>query len=198
MIQTVIFDTDGMVVHREMYFSQRFSKEFGVPAEKILPFFENEFQLCLVGKADLKEELENYVGRWGWQKPVDELLKYWFEHENTVDERMLESVTSLRAKGIRCYLDTNNEHYRVRYLVDTLGLKNFFDAVFSSAQLGYMKPQQEFWRSIHELIGGPDKGEVLVWDDDEENVKSAKHFGFQAELHSDFDSYKDRMKVLIT
>ncbi len=80
MIKIVVFDVDGIVIRREMYFSQRFSREFGVPIEEILPFFENEFQLCLTGKADLKKEISKYFGRWGWKKSIDELFSYWFSN----------------------------------------------------------------------------------------------------------------------
>ena len=197
MIKTVVFDTDGMVIQREMYFSQRFSKEFGVPMEKVLPFFENEFQLCLVGKADLKEELAKYLSQWNWKKSVEELLSYWFANESNLDKKMLESVKNLRSKGIGCYLNTNNEKYRVQYLFENLDLKKIFDGVFSSAELGFLKPQPEFWSAIHERLGKPDKSEVLVWDDDEENVESAKNFGFHSESYSDYDAYENRMKSLV-
>jgi len=197
MIKTIIFDTDGIVIHREMYFSQRFSQEFGVPMEKVLPFFKNEFRLCLVGKADLKQELAKYFGKWNWRKSADDLPLFWFEHESNLDKKMLESIKVLRNNGIRCYLDTNNEKYRVQYLFYNLDLKNFFDGVFSSAELGYLKPQQEFWSAIHDHLGKPDKSEVLVWDDDEENVGSAKNFGFHSEFYSGFDAYENRMKSLL-
>ncbi|HUW21796.1 MAG TPA: HAD-IA family hydrolase [Candidatus Bathyarchaeia archaeon] len=197
MIKTVIFDTDGMVIHREMYFSQRFSEKFGVPIKKVLPFFKNEFQLCLVNEADLKQELAKYLDQWNWQRSVEDLLSFWFEHESNLDKKLLECVKNLRNRGMRCYLDTNNEKYRVQYLFDNLGLKNFFDAVFSSAELGFLKPQPEFWSAIHKHLGKPNKSEVLVWDDDTENVKSAKSFGFHSEFYSSFDAFQDRMKSLI-
>lgn len=57
MITTILFDGDGIVVNKPLRFSDRFSKEYGVPMEKLLAFFENDFQPCLVGKADLKEVL---------------------------------------------------------------------------------------------------------------------------------------------
>jgi len=153
--------------------------------------------LCLVGKADLKEELKKYLGQWGWKKSVDELLSYWFVNEGVPDEHMLKSVKSLRSKGVACYLGTNNEKYRTQYLFEDIGLKKYFDGTFSSAELGFMKPQQEFWASIYEYLGEPNKSEVLVWDDDEKNVTSAKSFGFRSELYSDVDSYEKRIKALV-
>ncbi len=195
---TVIFDTDGMVIRREMYFSQRFSQEFGVPMEKILPFFENEFQSCLIGKADLKQELAKYLNQWGWKKLVDDLLSYWFANESDINKKILGSIKSLRDRGIHCYLGTNNEKYRVQYLFDNLSLKNFFDGVFSSAELGFLKSQPEFWQAVYDRLGKPAKSEVLVWDDDEKNVESAKNFGFRSELYSSYNSYENRMKSLVS
>ena len=197
MIKAVIFDTDGMVIHRDVYFSQRFSQEFGVPIEKVLPFFNKDFQLCLVGKADLKKELAKYLNQWDWKKSVDDLLTFWFEHESNLDKKILESVKVLRNSGISCYLDTNNEKYRVQYLFENLELRRLFDGAFSSAELGFLKPQQEFWSTIHEHLGKPNKSEVLVWDDDEENVESAKKFGFHAEFYSGLEAYESRMKSLV-
>lgn len=55
MIKAIIFDTDGMTVNSEM-FSVQFNKDYGVPMDNLLPFFKNEFQPCLVGKADLKND----------------------------------------------------------------------------------------------------------------------------------------------
>ena len=58
MIKTILFDVDGVVIPKKRRFSTNFSREFNVPIEKLSQFFENEFQLCLVGKADLKKEIK--------------------------------------------------------------------------------------------------------------------------------------------
>ena len=197
MIQSVIFDTDGMVNHREMYFSKYYSEKFGLEYGKMLSFFEGDFQQCLIGKLDLKEELEKRLELWEWKGSVDELLKMWFEYESNLDEKVLEHVDGLRKKGIKCYLSTNNEKYRADYLMNTLGLKNHFDGVFSSAEVGQSKEWKEFWEFVYKKIGESGKESVLVWDDDKTNLAPAKEFGFKTEFYSGFEDYKKKMEELI-
>ncbi|MEK7610758.1 MAG: HAD family hydrolase [Patescibacteria group bacterium] len=197
MIKTVLFDVDGVIIHREMYFSQRFCRESGTPMEKVLPFFNNEFRLCLVGQADLKQELAKYLNDWNWKKSVGDLLAFWFEHESDLDKRVLDGVCNLRNRGIRCYLATNNEKYRVQYILGDLGLEKHFDGAISSAEAGFLKPQPEFWSAVHDFLNKPDKTEVLFWDDDTLNVVSSIDFGYHSEVFSGADVFKSKMKSLI-
>lgn len=193
MINTVILDIDGVVIKREMYFSTCLTKDFGTAPEKILPFFKNEFQQCLIGQADLKEELKKYIDSWNWPGTIEQLLAYWFKNESDVDQRILQSVKVFKATGIHCALETNNEKYRTEYLRQTLKLNLTFDGIFSSCELGYAKPSIEFWEVIHQRLGQPDKATVLVWDDEAESVKSAQYFGFQAKLYTGFDVFQKVM-----
>lgn len=197
MIRTVLFDVDGVIIHREVYFSQRFCRESGTPMGKVLSFFNNEFQQCLVGRADLKQELKKYLKDWNWNKSVDDLLTFWFEHESELDKGVLEEVCSLRNRGIRCYLATNNEKYRVQYILEDLGLIKYFDGAISSAEAGFIKPQPEFWSAAHNFLNKPDKAEVLVWDDDPLNVVSARDFGYHSELFPGPDLFEKKMRSLI-
>ncbi|MFA5076721.1 MAG: HAD family hydrolase [Patescibacteria group bacterium] len=198
MIKAIIFDIDEMIVAREMYFSERLAIDYGVSLDKILSFFNNEFQRCLVGRADLKQEIVKYLPQWGWDKSVDDLLAYWFSHENKKDERILASVKNLQSKGIKCYLATNNEKYRAAYLFNDLGLAKLFNGAWAAPDFGYRKPQLEFWQALHDRIGQPTKNEVLVWDSHQDNVKSAREFGFQAERYLDFGSYENKIKTLMS
>lgn len=197
MIKSIIFDTDGVVVHRAMNFSERYAKEFAVPLEKLTPFYHNEFQLCLVGKADLKSEIVKYLPQWNWNGSVEELLEFWFIHEKEIDYEILDVVKSLRQNGINCYLNTNNEKYRSDFLWNDLSLKNHFSAIFASGNLGYKKPQKEFWSTIHKRIGSPAKEEVLVVDNEQDNVDSALAFGFTAEYFTDKDLFTKNIQHLL-
>lgn len=188
MGKVVLFDVDGVVVNKPRQFSQCFSAEFGVPVADILPFFEDEFQLCLVGKADLKEVIKPYLEKWGWKKSVEELLEYWFECENYIDERVVGLIKAWRAKGIKCYMQSNQEKYRTEYMKNKMGLGQVADGIFSSAYLGARKPAEEFWQKVFDEIQPAQKEDVLVLDDDQENIESAKKFGFEAELYTGFEN----------
>ncbi len=198
MITTMLFDIYGLIIPREMRFSKRFSDEFKVPMEKLLPFFQNEFQLCLVGKADLKKELIKYINTWGWQGSIDDLLKYWIEYDNSINKEIIDSVEELRDNGIKCFLNTQNEKYAVAYAFEKLNLKKHFDGAFSSDKIGHIKSQPEYWQAVYEKLGSPDKKSVLCWDDDEKNIKTAIEFGFNAELYTDLDTYKNKINSLLS
>lgn len=189
MTKALLLDVDGVVISRKNNFSVRLAEEYRVPPDRILPFFENEFQQCIVGKADLKEELKKYLASWNWTGTVDELLEFWFASEAVKNEPLIEYVQELRKRGVACYLQTNNEKYRVRYLTETIGLVKLFDGVFASAELGYKKPEPKFWQAVLQKLAPLTKEEIMVWDDDQENVASAKTFGFPAEFYIDFDHF---------
>lgn len=194
MIQAVIFDADGMVVVNELRFSEHWEKSGGPPTDITRPFFEHEFQNCLIGKADLKKELVKYVDKWGYTNSVDDLLDYWFSIENNPDNELIEYIRRLRGEGLPCYLATNQERYRTEYFLDTMGFRHEFDDIFSSAYIGFKKPQYEFFEAVmEELPKGTAKHEVLFWDDDEKHVAGAKQFGLLAELYTGFEDFKEKM-----
>lgn len=194
MISTALFDVDGVVVNKPALFSRKYTTEFNVPLESVDKFFDTDFQPCEVGKADLREVLVPYLKQWGWGKSVDEFLQYWFTTEHYVDERLLADINKLRARGVLCYLQTNQEKYRAAYLWNDMNLRYSFDGMFYSAALGVKKPDAKFWELILQSIQPVEKQAVLLWDDKLNIVNSAKVFGFTAELYQGYTLYLPKMK----
>jgi len=192
MIKTILFDCDGPIIKHNKYFSQRLKEERGIVTDSKdeLSFFNNEFLLCEAGKADLKVELQKRLSTWGWRGTVEELIDYWFSDEAEVDLEMKDYILKLRERSIKIFLSTNNEKYRLKYLWEVVGLNKFLDGTMASSELGYLKPQLEFWEQASKRISNIQKAEVLVIDDDETAIASAKVFGFNAELYTDLNSIK--------
>lgn len=194
MISTLLFDVDGVVVNKPFLFSKKYSAEFNISPAIITKFFDTDFQPCEVGKADLREVLIPYLKEWGWKKSADDFLLYWFKAEHYVDERLLADINKLRASGVLCYLQTTQEKYRAAYLWNDMNLRNSFDGMFCSADLGVKKPNVQFWELIYKAIQPVEKHNILLWDDKVNIVESASVFGFKAELYESYSSYLKKMK----
>lgn len=196
MLKTIFFDCDGVIVLRRQKFLEKFADEFGVPPEKLRPFFQNEFLRCQLGKADLKQELQKYLPAWGWKKSVDELLAYWFTAENLADRQIIDYIQGLRAQGIYCCLATNQEKYRFEYLYYHLALNTLFDNLFPSWRVGFFKSQREFWQSVYNFNMG-NKREALTVDDNPEVIAAAKKFGFYGHTYTSLENLRAEVENLL-
>lgn len=197
-VRLAIFDADGVVTSSKK-FAENLEKDFGVKPETLHAFFEGPFQEVLVGKADLKVVLEPYLKEWNWNGTVDEFLAYWFKAEDIVNREVTETISALRSRGIKCYLATNQEKYRLAYMRDVMKFKYVFNALFSSADLGCKKPEPQFFDRMLKRIDPKreiPRREILFWDDAEANVKAAKDLGIQAYLYTDPVSFKEKMEEL--
>jgi putative hydrolase of the HAD superfamily len=124
---------------------------------------------------------------------VDAFLSAWFQWEHRIEERLVQHIASLRAAGLRCYLATNQEQYRLKYLLEDMGFEAMFDGVFCSCRLGAGKPEVEYFRRVWQTMDGIAPHEALFWDDRQDNIDAARSFGLHAELYTDFDDFTTRM-----
>lgn len=194
-MKAILFDADGMLWVGEG-FSKRYQKEYSLNKDEMSDFFSGSFKECKLGKLDLKEELKSYLKQWNWPGTVDQLLQYWFEEENKIDKRIWQEIERLKKKGIKCYLATNQEKYRLDYLKKEMGFEKLFDQVFCSCEIGHTKDSIKFFEVIFEEMKKEDikeKGEVMFWDDEEKNVRKAREFGFVAELYIGFGDFEEKI-----
>ena len=143
-------------------------------------------------------EISNYLPKWGWEKSVDDFLKYWFESEDKIHQSLVEEIHKLRKQGIKCYLATNQEKYRTEYILRNMGFENIFDGIFSSAQVGHMKHTNEYYRHILSQLTDIKLNEILLWDDDMKNIGKAKQIGLHAEFYTSFEDFQKKMEQYFT
>lgn len=185
MIDVLLLDVDGVVITGD-YFSDVLERDLGLTLVDTKDFFGGPFLECLVGKADLKQEIAHYLPQWGWNKSVDEFLNYWFTSHSKINNELIAAVQQLREDGIHCYLATNQEQYRSAYIWEDLGLKDKFDGKFASHSVGYVKKQPEFFEHVVETLKIHPSA-ILFFDDSSIEVASAKGVGLAAEQYVSFD-----------
>jgi len=192
MERRFLFDLDGVLIKRDKYFSQRLSDDYKIPMDEILPFFKGEYKQAAVGRLDLRAVLPEYLSRWGWKKSVDDFLRYWFKSEKAVNDQLLASIQELRKKG-GCYLASDNEKERARYVMDNIGLKKSFDGAFFSCDLGHVKSEPAFFQDVVRSLEIKPT-DITYWDDDQKNVAIADGVGITAFLYEGFDKYLKQLE----
>lgn len=188
-IKAILFDADGVLITSDS-FSTHYEKKFGLPEGTMLPFFKNEFQECVIGNADLKKVVKPYLIEWNWKGTTDEFVQYWLETSSDVDGNLIQTITNLRQKGISCYLATNQEKFRTKYLRNNMGFEEIFDGIFSSSEIGFKKPEEQFYRHICDEIfvrQGIFPHKILFIDDQEKYLHNAKELGINTHLYKNFE-----------
>jgi len=177
MIKAVVFDLDGMVFKNRRYFSIEITEKLNIPKGKVLEFFTTELKDCQKGKLDMKEVMEKtYFPIWGWTKSFEEFTQWWFNGE-TLNARVVELVGELKKQGIVCVLLTNNEKYRLNFLIDEFNLNDIFDHIILPFEVGAIKPEKEIFQAVLEKTGLK-AGEVVVCDDQADRLTGAQELGF--------------------
>jgi putative hydrolase of the HAD superfamily len=196
MIKIVLFDVDGVLLNGES-FSIQLERDFGISKATMQPFFKSSLPASTIGASDMKQDLVPYLKAWGWKGTVDEFVDYWFKAEHVIDEPLIEYVETLSASGIGCYLATNQEKYRIAYILEKMEFEHIFDGQFVSSEMGVKKPDPKYFEQVIEKLQPHDPSEILFWDDRIENVEAARAAGLQAEVYSSFEAFDDQMKELL-
>lgn len=191
--RAVLFDADGMVLLPKR-FSDQIREEYGIPWERMKPFFDGPFRRCKLGQADLKEELAKVAAEWGWRDSVDALVAYWLPIGAVPNPEVLAVAAELRASGVRCGLATNQEAYRAAYLRNVPALRGAFDDWFVSCEIGAQKSEAAFFRASYDRLAsglGPvPKDEILFVDHDAANLDAAGRFGFRTHAFEDVGGFR--------
>ncbi|HYX02042.1 MAG TPA: HAD-IA family hydrolase [Reyranella sp.] len=147
-------------------------------------FFQGEFQEVLRGRLDLYAALHAYLETKGLADRLEQFVDYWFEKDAVIDREVLTQADAWRRRtGGRCFIASNQEHHRIAYLRDTVGLGRHFDELIYSAALGVCKPDRVFFTTAQARMGLQAAQSILFVDDAAANVDAARACGWRAMLY---------------
>jgi len=196
MIKAIFTDINGVLFKEPERFSVRYSTKFNFPLDKMTPFFTHQMDLCLTGKADLKEELAKILPEWKWYGTVDELLAFWLDENESPYTKFIDYLNFLKTKGLKIYLTTQNERYRTQKYVKRLkGLLNY-DKNCSTYIIGYKKSNPKYFETIlnkEDLL----PVEVLMIDNNQKAIESADSLGIKTYFYTDQESALKDVPLLV-
>lgn len=181
-LKAVLFDVDGvLIVHPDPQgWSVHLERDLGLSVSQLQEaFFTPHWTDILHGRAALRDRLAPVLASIAPHLTAQHLIDYWFAQDAHLNEPLLEDAAGLRRAGVALHLATLQEHERARYLWETLGLRDRFDQLHYSADLGAAKPHDDFYARI-EARTGLTPGDIFFLDDKQANVDAARARGWRA------------------
>jgi putative hydrolase of the HAD superfamily len=179
-IRLVLLDADGVIQEPSREWLPRVESVCGDPArasEFLEKFYATE-AMFMAGGEGVGSALEELLRAWNSPCSVGEAMQLW--RCIAKNHEILEIVNTIRARGTSVALASNQQPERARYMSQDLEYDMAFDQCFYCCDLGYAKPDPEYFRSILKHSGVLE-AEVLFLDDREVNVNAAKSLGIHAE-----------------
>ena len=144
-------------------------------------FFGPHWPDVMYGRADLHDRLTPVLAEIAPHLTSQALTDYWFARDAVRDDTLLADLAALRATGVALHLATVQEHHRARYLWETLGFRDRFDAIHYSADYGCGKPDPDFFQAVVARTGFAPADLTLI-DDRASNVEGARACGWRGVL----------------
>ena len=178
-LKALMLDVDGVLIKpRPGGWAADLEGDLGISRAALAEhFFAVHWDDVVMGRAGLYERLAPVLAKIAPHLTSQRLAAYWFEKDAVLDQRLLDDLAELRARGLALHLATVQEHLRADYIWSSLGFRERFDAMHYAADLGCGKPDPAFFAKVAERTGFA-PAEMLLIDDKAENVEAARAAGW--------------------
>ena len=180
-IKAILFDADGVIQRPSPGRRSLWAQLLGgaVSVDAFLHEVSDAERACYIGDGNFEGRFTALLDRWNCTGDLGAALRAWTAIE--VDRGILEIIVTLRASGHRCYLASNQEPYRARYMSETLLYRAAFDDEFYSCTVGHAKPAPAYFRAILDALSVRAEDTLFI-DDLSTNVEAARGVGLRASV----------------
>lgn len=197
----VLFDVDGVLINGyhakpelRHCWDEHIERDFGISRKDFFDHYISGVfvEEVLVGKANMLDTLSAVLPRIGYTGNPQDFIDYWLKNDARLNQDLLAQVKALSAlDGVDLYIATNQAHERADFLMQDLGLGQYFKAIFHSAAIGHRKPSDGYFKGVDQQLGRDPARKVIFFDDTQAIIDAANAHGWEAHQ---FDGVKDLKK----
>lgn len=178
MLKAAIFDLNGIFLQSPKM-SDRFEKDFNIPTSVFLPkLFEIMEATRKPNAGPAFAYWKPALDEWKVNLSESEFWDYWFKTE-IQSEQMIKFSKSLRAKGIKVFILSNNFKERAEYYGHYPWIHEAVDKVYFSWQTGFVKPDKRAWELVlSENNLRPE--DCIYFDDQQVNLDVSESLGIKS------------------
>ena len=146
---------------------------------------------------DLDGVTAGRISRADWVRQVGEMAgsapaaEEWGVQPAVVDDALLELSDDIRCSGLRTAVLTNGTD-TISAEIAALGIADRFDAIFNSADIGFVKPDvRTFKHALRDLAVAAE--EVFFTDDSESKLAGTDSLSMRTHLFEGIDDLRDHL-----
>ncbi|MEM8902653.1 MAG: HAD-IA family hydrolase [Actinomycetota bacterium] len=191
-ITTVLLDLDGVIRHFDGDHLGIVERDHELPSGSIS---EVAFESTLIDQV-----ITGRLTKAEWRDVVGERLgrpaaaAAWMADPGTVDDELLAEVDGLRASGITVAILTNGTD-TIAEEAAALGFDHRVDAIFSTADIGYAKPDRRAFEHVCRELGVEPRS-VFFTDDSETKLDGAIEIGMTAHRYEGVALFRQHLGEL--
>ena len=192
MVTTIIFDLAGVIVNTTKGVEKFIEPLLGLNGVDIYPKLKGkEFQDFIKGKISEEEYWNKIILKNDWKTTSNELKKSIREHFHEI-EGIKGILEKLKKKGFKLGLLSGHTKEWTEFLEHKFNFEKYFDNILYSYQLGYTKPDIQFYKDIIEKMKVNPK-DCIYLDDHKQYLEPAKELGMKIIHFTSAEQFKKEL-----
>ncbi len=195
-IKAICFDLDGVYFtpRGKNSFHQGLVTEYGLSQDVADSFMYKspEMSQLVRGQISIGQFWNRFRTITGITASDQELAARWIR-DYEVNQDVKSVVRQAKELGYKTCVCTNNNPIRLPPLIDLYNLKEDFDCIVSSYEVGHTKPSKEIFEELLRRLDVKPE-ELLYSDDNPERLSGANELGIKTFVFEDFNQFKQKLK----
>lgn len=197
-IKVICFDLDGVYFtpKGKNSFHQALISEYGVAKEVVDDIMYRSVEMSQLIRGQISAENFWKVFRevTGIAATDKELADRWIR-DYEVDKNVRNAVLRAKELGYKTCVCTNNNAIRLNPLIEKFHLRDDFDCIISSHEIGHAKPEKDiFIALLDRMIIEPQ--ELVYSDDNPDRLSGAEALGIHTFVFKDFEHFLEKLSEL--
>lgn len=195
-MKAIVFDADGVIIggkdkSGKYLWQKNIGTDLGLSQDQVCQIYSGDWALVLKGFVDSRQYFKNVFAKLNIGLSVDEFIEYWLKKDSIINAEILPVLESI--SGPKLYIGTNQESCRTMFFQKTF--EPYFDGIFSSYQMGAIKPEPEFFKYIESNLN-IQPADIAFIDDSKSHVEAAARVGWTCHYYKNIEELKSFIKKL--
>ncbi|MBP3939833.1 MAG: HAD family hydrolase [Clostridia bacterium] len=144
----------------------------------------------------IKYFLENYELNMSPEEiraDIMKILEYYYNNVALAKDGVREFLQVLKDNGVRCVVATATDRYLMEPALERNGLLQYFDAVFSTKEIGVSKQEPDIYNKAKDFLGADEN--VFIFEDAAYAIDTAKRAGYKVIAVEDYSAEDEKEHI---